>query len=600
MKRILLLLAISTPLFLTACNQSDEETSPKTSITTVAQSDFFEFVPADTPYLFANLESIPSDVTDAYLKNALPIYTILQDNLNALASHSEQLKGDASTSDVDVDVDVDVASDANNDVSSDNNITADPSFSHIAFIQSIVSDIIENPGIDGLEKLGLSANARSVVYGLGLFPVVRMEIGDETRLRATLEKAFTAAGSIPEEKTLNGRKYWQVGDEKFQLIASIDANEVVMSLIPTSMSTQALPNILAQTKPENALDVTKSLTTLNQNNDYSNYGSGWMDTRKLLDLFLNNDSSAASTMREMFEFDAQSVTQVCRDDYNSIAANYPRMHGGYHSLSPTETTSSFTLELEQTLAAGLQALVIDDALSTTGSEGLLNIGFAMNFAKAREWLLETTGKQVKNPYKCEQLAELNQSYVQAYEALNRPLPPLAGNLIGFKLLIDELDLEQIAMTNPVPQKIKAMFALLTSNPEMLVGMGQMFMPELAELDLSPGANPVELTLDGIPKPDEPVWAATSKSAIGIAAGEGMHTKLLDFLTDGGSKDGQFISVGMDGEFHSKMEAAGTAFILDDHSNQAAQAIPALYERLYLSASFTNKGIVFKQNTQLKK
>ncbi|MCF6225487.1 MAG: hypothetical protein L3J22_04175 [Xanthomonadales bacterium] len=585
MKRILLILAISTPLFLAACKQSDETNNSQTSTTAVTKSELFEFVPADTPYLIANIESIPSNVTDAYLKSALPLYINLRDNLAGFAT-------DAPTSDTDTDTDNNVASDSNN--------ANDASFEHLAFIHSILNDIVENPGIDGIEKMGLSASAKSVVYGLGLFPVARMEIGDETRLRATLEKAFTAAGSIPEEKTLNGRKYWQVGDEKFQLITSIDANELVISFIPTNMVTEALPNILAQTKPGNALDLTKSLTTLNQNNDYSNYGSGWIDTRKLLDLFLNNDSSAASTMRQMFEFDAQSVTQVCRDEYNSIAANYPRMHGGYHSLSSTETTSSFTLELEQSLAAGLQALVVDDALSTTGSGGLLNIGFALNFAKAREWLLETAEKQVENPYKCEQLAELNQTYVQAYEALNRPLPPLVGNLIGFKLFIDELDLEQIAMTNPVPQKIKAMLALLTSSPEMLVGMGQMFVPELAELDLSPGADPVELTLEGIPKPDEPVWAAISKSAIGIAAGDGMHTKLLGFLTDGDSKDGQFISVGMDGDFHSKIEAASTAFILDDHSSQAAHATPALFERLYLSTSFTNKGIVLKQTTQLKK
>ncbi|MCF6262854.1 MAG: hypothetical protein L3J24_04620 [Xanthomonadales bacterium] len=596
MKRILLILAISTPLLLTACKQSDETTSPPTNTTTVTKtkSELFEFVPADTPYLFANLESIPSDVTDAYLKNALPLYTSLRDNIAGFVKDSEQLTDDTPTSDIDTGVDKDV----NND--SDNNFLDDTSFAHLAFVHSILNDLINNPGIEGIEKIGFSADAKSVIYGLGLFPVVRMEIGDEARLRATLEKAFTEAGGIPEEKTLNGRKYWQAGNDQFQLITSIDANEFALSFIPTSLATEALPNILAQSKPENQLDLIKSLTTLNQNNDYTNYGSGWLDTLKLFDLFLNSDSSAASTMRQMLEFDAQSITQICRDEYNSMAATYPRMHSGYHSLSPTETKSSFTIELQQELANDLQSLVIADALSTTGSGGLLNIGFALNFAKAREWLLETAKKRVENPYKCEQLAGLNQTYAQAYEGLNRPMPPFVGNLIGFKLFIDELDLGQIAMSNPVPQKIKAMLALLTSNPEMLVGMGQMFLPELAELDLSPGADPVELTLEGIPKPDEPVWAAISKSAIGVAAGEGMHTKLLDFLADGGSKGGEFISVGIDGEFQSKMEAASTAFMQDDHSSQTTPAIPPLFERLYISASFTSKGIVINQTTQLKK
>lgn len=588
MQRILLILAISTPLFLTACNQNDEAASPETSIVTVTKSELFEFVPADTPYLFANLESIPTDVTDAYLKNAQPLYISLRDNLSDFVRESQKMKAETPSNNVDKDVD------------SDSSAPEVTGFAHLEFLHSILTDLIENPGIEGIEKIGLSSTAKSVVYGLGLFPVARLEIGDETRLRATLEKAFTEAGSVPEEKTLNGRKYWQVGDEKFQLIISIMANELSISFIPTSMSAEALQNILAQSKPANPLDVSESLSTLNQNNNYTNYGSGWMDTLKLLDLFLNNDSSAATTMREMIKFDPQSVTPICRDEYNAIAANFPRMHGGYQSLSPTETKSSFTMELKPSLATDLQSLVIADALSTTGSGGLLNMGFALNFAKAREWLLTTTGNRVENPYKCEQLEKLNQSNAQAYEGLNRPLPPFVGNFIGFKVLIDELDLGQIAMANAVPQKMKAMFALLTSNPEMLVGMGQMFMPELAGLDLTPGSEPVELTLDGIPKPDEPMWAASSKSAIGVAAGEGMNTQLLDFLADGGSKDGEFISVGLDAEFQSKMESASSTFMQDAHSSQAVNSIPTLFDRLFFTASFSRKGIVFKQTTQLKK
>lgn len=604
MKRILLILAISSPLLMTACNQNDEAASPKTSLVTATttKSELFEFVPADTPYLYANLESIPRDVSDAYLKNALPLYITLRDNLADVAKDMQHMDAETSTSDTGADIDTGTDGDIDTSVAVETDSTSpvDNGFDHLAFANSILTDLIDNPGADGIEKIGFSINAKSVIYGLGLFPVARIEIGDETRLRATLEKAFTKAGSIPEEKTLNGRNYWQVDNDQFQFIASIDANEFVLSVIPSSFAADALPNILGQAKPPTSLDVKQSLTTLNKNNDYTNYGSGWLETGKLLDLFLNNDSSAAITMRQIIDFDAQSVTQVCRDEYHAIAANYPRMHGGYESLSPTETKSSFTMELKQSLATDLQGLVIADALSTTGEGGLLNVGFAMNFAKAREWLLGTAKNRVENPYKCEQLAELNQTYTQAYEGLNRPLPPFVGNITGFKAFIDELDLEQIAASNPMPQKVKAMFALLTSNPEMLVGMGQMFMPELAELDLSPGADPVELTLDGIPKPDEPVWAASSKTAIGVAAGEGMHTELLSFLTNGGSKNGEFISVGLDGEFQSKLEAASSAFMQDQHSSQAAHSIPALFDRLYFSANFTNKGIVFKQTTTLKK
>ncbi|MBE9549836.1 MAG: hypothetical protein IMF09_10565 [Proteobacteria bacterium] len=583
MKHILLSLAITAPLLLAACNQSDDTASPQTSQTTATKHELFDYVPADTPYLFANLDSLPADVTEAYLKNVQPMFKVLQESLKDLDQDYQFSKSADPAADSGTISDIETAG-----------------FSPLSFISSIISELADNPGMKGMENIGIKADALMVVYGLGPFPVVRMEIADETRLRATLERAFTKAGKVPEEQVLNGRKYWQAGDQQMELIASIDANEVVLSIIPSSLSADALPNILAQSKPADPLDVKKSLSALNKNNDYSNYGSGWLETQKLLDLFMNNDSSAAITMRQMIDFDAQSISQVCKDEYTSIAANFPRMHGGYQSLSTAETTASFTIELKQELANDLQKLVVAKALSVVDPGGLINLGFAMNLAKAREWLLASAAKHVENPYKCEQLAELNNNFAQAYENLNRPLPPFAGNFIGLKLKIDELELDQVGQMNPVPENIKAVFAILTSNPEMLVGMGQMFLPELADLDLTPGADPVPLALDGMPKPDEPLWAASSDKALGIAAGEGMDTQLQAFLTAGDSKNGEFLTVGIDSEFQEKMESFSESMLTEmDDSNSMSPLVPSIFDRVFMNARFTSKGLVFKQTTTLK-
>lgn len=579
MKRLLLTLAISAPLLLAACNQNDDAASPTSGISTAVKHEMFDYVPADTPYLFANLEQIPADITDAYLKNVQPMYKSMQENLQEMDKEYQQAQTSAATDDPTTEVD---------------------NFYPMAFFSSIVTELADNLSIEGMEKIGVKANSHAIVYGLGPFPVARMEIADETRLRATLERAFTKAGKIPEEQVLNGRKYWQAGDEEMELIVSIDANEVAMSILPTSLVADALPNILAQSKPASPLDVNKSLSTLNKNNGYLNYGSGWLETQKLVDLFMNNDSSAATSMRQMMDFDAQSVSQVCKDEYTSIAANVPRLHGGYQTVSLKQSAASFTLELQQELASDLKGLVVAKALSAVDAGGLVNLGFAMNLAKAREWLLAAASKHVENPYKCEQLAELNASYAQAYENLNRPLPPFAGNFIGLKLKIDELDLDQVGQSNPIPQKIKAMFSVLTSNPEMLVGMGQMFLPELAGLDLTPGADPVPLVLDGMPTPDEPIWAASSEKSLGVAAGEGMDTQLLGFLAEGDSTEGEFLTLGIDSEFQEKMEAFSESMIAEtDDATQQSAIVATVFDRFFMSARFTSKGVVFKQTTTLK-
>ena len=57
-------LTFATLLMLAACGKSDEQASagPDTG-----GNDLLAFVPADTPYVAANLEPIPEDVLDSYL-----------------------------------------------------------------------------------------------------------------------------------------------------------------------------------------------------------------------------------------------------------------------------------------------------------------------------------------------------------------------------------------------------------------------------------------------------------------------------------------------------------------------------------------------------
>ena len=573
MKRLLLTLTLTMPLLLVACDKDADSDSQETKLTAATEHNLFNYVPADTPYLFATLEAIPEEVTAIYLENAKPLYQLIQTKLDA----AEEL--------------IQLSADPDNSTAT----TIRPT----AFFSSILADIIANPGLEGLQNLGLKPDAHGIIYGLGPFPVVRMEIGDETRLRTVLENAFKRAGKLPEEKEFNGRKYWQAGGEGMELIASIDVNEVALSIIPSSLLADALPNILAQSQPDNRLDVVTSLAKLNQNNDYANYGSGWVETGKLLDLFLNNSSSAATTMRQMIDFDAQTVSQICKDEYASISTKFPRVHGGYKDLTVESSSTSFTFELQQELATELKNLVVPKALSTVDSGGLINMGFALNLAKAREWLLATSTKHMENPYQCEQLEGINSSMAQAYENLNRPLPPLIGNFFGMKVKIDDFELNQASQMGSMPNKIKAMFAVLTSNPEMLVGMGQMFLPQLAGMDLTPNADPVPLKLDGLPTPDEPTWAASSKKAIGIAAGEGMDAQLNAFLAEGNSDTGEFLTLGVDSEFQKKMEQYSYSLIDDSGVTGISQPMPSIFKRIFLSAQFTEKGVVFNQETQRK-
>ena len=60
-------------LSLTACGQSDSTDTTEVSATA---NPLLSYVPADTPYLTANLEPLPEPVIDAYLERWQPVITI--------------------------------------------------------------------------------------------------------------------------------------------------------------------------------------------------------------------------------------------------------------------------------------------------------------------------------------------------------------------------------------------------------------------------------------------------------------------------------------------------------------------------------------------
>jgi hypothetical protein len=146
-------------------------------------------------------------------------------------------------------------------------------------------------------------------------------------------------------------------------------------------------------------------------------------------------------------------------------------------------------------------------------------------------------------------------------------------------------------------------------PEMFVGMAQMFLPDLSELTLSPGEPPVQLPSSVLPIPDVVAFAALSADAIGLSIGDGEEASLPGYLEEEAGPAGIFMSVGYDMaaylDYSQKLgnqyepvpdESAETdpeheAVIqsIEDISAAAQQAIKSFSDRAYTTLKFTPEG-----------
>ncbi|NNJ65744.1 MAG: hypothetical protein HKP16_09265, partial [Xanthomonadales bacterium] len=149
-------LAVALTLVLSACGKSEEPASAASTADPAAHA-LLAHVPADTPYLAANLEPVPEDVLEMFLERLQPALDQAQSELSAALKESP-----AGASD-----------------------DADRSEGHARLSLAVLREFDGKLSRSGLESLGLDLRAQQLFYGMGAFPVFRMSLGDPGALRDT-------------------------------------------------------------------------------------------------------------------------------------------------------------------------------------------------------------------------------------------------------------------------------------------------------------------------------------------------------------------------------------------------------------------------------
>jgi hypothetical protein len=129
------------------------------------------------------------------------------------------------------------------------------------------------------------------------------------------------------------------------------------------------------------------------------------------------------------------------------------------------------------------------------------------------------------------------------------------------------------MGQSIPDGLAGLLAVHVDQPELFVGMAQMFLPDLSELKLVKGEPPVQLPQSMVPMADTVAFAALTDSAIGVSMGAGQEGGLMPFLEQAAGTDGTFLAVSYDSaaylDFSEKLSRGMDEFA--GHSEETADA-----------------------------
>ena len=576
MRKLIPCLLIAGTVVVSGCNQQGPAGSGPGVI---AADDPLNYVPSDTPYVMANIDPIPADVTSAWIDRidkagkvgdlyadqieaaekltrdagadcsptapaAAPAAAAsgggggaMQDPASDAASPADPASASASASD---------AGDASapSDASSPNltapaaDASAPPSSEDkcspasvadrdktLKLMEAFKAEVAGKDAKGLIDLIGAVPQTHFAFYGIGIVPVFRVELAKPDNLRATIGRIETQSGSKLGTGKVGGLDYWIVGGEnpegKINLVFAISGKQLVATIAPAKASEADLRTLFGLDKPKKSLADSGDLTTLNKKMNYLSYGSGYFDSAKLVAELKAPPTPLETSFLTATGQHKPAVDAVCSAEYDQIAAAWPGASFGYSELSLQHMSLRAVLETRADIATDLKTLRAPMPGLAAAQDALADFGFSANLAKLPDVASKYADAAAKSPWKCESLAGLNTSMAQSKTTLTNPgFAGYAPMFHGFHAIVDKLDMKD---GQPIPD-VAGVVAIGSDNPAGLLGLASS-LPGMADLGLKP---------DGVAKPlppmpnlpiNAPMFAAMTDKVLGVSIGTGEDAKL---------------------------------------------------------------------------
>ncbi len=435
-------------------------------------------VPADSPYVFAQLEPLPQSVRDAWFQ-----YT--DRKLATAMQMAKQIPRDFDRS------------------------TLGP-FERVAlaFFDELKGNDLAHWGRD----LGLDPSGRFAFYGLSVWPVLRVAVADPVKLRGVVGRLIAAADLGPRvvEETRDGRRYWSLTAKGVTIVAAVLDTEAVAAVVPTGALGESLPLLLGTRQPEHPLAATGRVSELLAAHHFKNLMFGYLDLRQTAAILTGR---GRGPLESMLHDATGPVSDVCKADIERLVQIVPRFVIGYHALDGHSFHASLVAEVAPPILHALQSVHAEVPELVPGPAGnpLFAFGAAMNLDVLLPLARDAVTWAKARPFQCEWLDPLNKVFADVGVAVGGSLPPAFQGLRGFALTVDDFRKEPFDVTGSV--------VIATDRAPDLIALFLQKMPGMSSVALVPDGRPVALPTAAFGlDPATQLHAATRADRVAVAVG----------------------------------------------------------------------------------
>jgi hypothetical protein len=394
--------------------------------------------------------------------------------------------------------------------------------------------------------LGFTPDARFAVYGLSMWPVLRIEVANPARLRGVVEHVLSAAGGQAKRGTLDGHAYWFAGSAEVTAVAAVLDREAVVAVLPTPALPTALPLVLGTRAPAHSLGGATTVTDLLSKYRLLGFTLGYIDAHRAVDILTAPQPSELDALLHSW---TGPISPACHADLDRLAAAVPRAVFGYRRLDDAGFDGGGIIETSPGVAAALRKLhtTMPEVAAPVTGHPLFAFGVAINPDGLVSWLRDIAGQLHDHPLACPWLAGVNAAGQQLATSLAAPLPPMVRGLRGFSLVVDEATIK--------PLNIVGHLLVAGDHIADLVTVLGGKLSAIAGIQLNPDGRPVAIPTERLGIPIRSVHVAMTADRLVVATGESSAQRATNHLASATPARSPLFVLAFDGPGFQKLMAS---------------------------------------------
>ncbi|MBG7602119.1 MAG: hypothetical protein IZT60_06195 [Gammaproteobacteria bacterium] len=467
-----------------------------------AADSLFSYVPEDTIYFFANSKPLPADFYDEQMRQAEQVLAIAihqMETAQKTAADNKKGKGSAAGT-----------------------LTADLGSSQAGkFIRELMLEVLQNAESGKLANIGLSRDSRSMIYGIGLTPVMRVEIENPDAVMAMLKRVEQRTGFKLKFNSCDGLDCLVVADDKGQVgVALVIHNDhLAASLFQNAYRDKVLQHLTGKNKPEKSYSASQFRQFV-ESNHYSGYGEGFFKLQQGVE---NLQNVATAALKQQGEGGDIDQVQKCFEVAKAVVAHAPEVVMGVKSIQGRTINMEVVLKTTPEISKSLMAIPAPLKTFEVSADPMVDFGFSANVPKLRDSLLSFMAFLGATGEKAGCKAIRKKAMDEASMGIAMAMGMGITQVKTLYVAIDELKLGKKSQ----PENASARFSLIADDPMGLVRMLSMFAPPLATIQVPDDGASVPLPDGLLPTGIPPVSISLKEKNLNIVMGEKAASTTMD-------------------------------------------------------------------------